>query len=86
MPGTTMKSLTKKQLIKHLDFADDDDEIYILAQSGDYWRTEVAYPVREVSDGEVTWSEYHRSYKLDLDGHADFDLDHPNKYVILIGS
>lgn len=83
-----MKTMTKAQLIERLEFADDDDEVFILTQSGDYWRTELALPVREVSDGTITWSEYHRTYQMPNPDNDDEDEDddHPNKYVILIGS
>lgn len=78
-----MKSMTKAQLIAALEFAEDDDEIFVQVGSGDHWRTQLAQPIRDVSDGTITWSNYHEQYKI-AEGREDSDDDHPNKYVILL--
>ena len=78
-----MKSMTKAQLIAALEFAEDDDEIFVQVSSGDHWRTQLAQPIRDVSDGTITWSNYHEQYKIS-EGREDSDDDHPNKYVILL--
>ena len=82
--GIIMKSMTKAELIAALDFAEDDDEIFVQVSSGDHWRTQLAQPIRDVSDGTITWSNYHEQYKISDESRPESDPDHPNKYVILL--
>lgn len=83
-----MKSMTKAQLIAALEFAEDDDEIFVQVPAGDHWRTQLASPIKGVSDGTITWSNYHEQYKIpgtdEREDADDVSPDHPNKYVILL--
>ena len=52
------------QLIEQLMELDPNAEVHFSYNYGDYGRTEVAPVVREVSEGVVEFSEYHRMDKL----------------------
>jgi hypothetical protein len=43
---------------------DPNAEVHFAYSYGDHWRTEVAPVVREVSEGVVEFSEYHRMDRL----------------------
>ena len=52
------------QLIERLMDLDPNAEVHFSYNYGDHWRTEVAPVVREVSEGVVEFSEYHRMDKM----------------------
>ena len=52
------------QLIERLMDLDPNAEVHFSYNYGDYGRTEVAPVVREVSEGVVEFSEYHRMDKM----------------------
>ena len=61
------------QLIEQLEYLDPNAEVHFSYNYGDHWRTEVAPVVREVNEGVVEFSEYHRMDKMVDD--EDFDED-----------
>ena len=52
------------QLIEQLEYLDPNAEVHFSYNYGDYGRTEVAPVVREVNEGVVEFSEYHRMDKM----------------------
>ena len=52
------------QLIERLMDLDPNAEVHFSYNYGDYGRTEVAPVVREVNEGVVEFSEYHRMDRL----------------------
>lgn len=62
-----------RELIEMLEDEDPEREVYFSYNYGDYGRTLVAQPVKEVEPaGEVEYSEYFRMHKLsDPDRPAD---------------
>ena len=52
------------QLIERLMDLDPNAEVHFSYNYGDHWRTEVAPVVREVNEGVVEFSEYHRMDRL----------------------
>ena len=52
------------QLIERLMDLDPNAEVHFSYNYGDHWRTEVAPVVREVSEGVVEFSDYHRMDRL----------------------
>ena len=52
------------QLIERLMDLDPNAEVHFSYNYGDYGRTEVAPVVREVNEGVVEFSEYHRMDKM----------------------
>ena len=76
--------MTVNELIEQLSEMSGDAEVHFRYQFGDYWRTEVAPRVDEVSEGRVTYSEYHRMPKVvhdEIDG--DDERDQLQEVVIL---
>jgi hypothetical protein len=56
---------------------DDNDKVVFAYNYGDHQRTTVCAPVRNIDQGDVTYSEYHRMGKLVED---DGDDDGNEKY------
>ena len=79
-------TMTVKQLRDILARYPDDLEVRTGISSGDYWRTRLALPIREdqICEAKITWTEYHRSYKVDDSDESDSDLVYPNKTVLII--
>ena len=60
------------QLIEQLEYLDPNAEVHFSYNYGDHWRTEVAPVVREVSEGVVEYSDYHRMDRL-VDDEGCYD-------------
>ena len=58
------------ELIEELKYMPQDAEVHFSYNYGDHWRTQVAPKVREVSEGAVVYSDYHRMPKV-----VEFDYD-----------
>jgi len=43
-------------------------EVMFSYTASDYWRTELAQSISSVDVGGVSWSEYHRTSKIDEQG------------------
>ena len=57
--------MTKKELLKQLEYVGDDEEIYFAHPSGDHWETVLVMPVSDIQvRAQVEPSEYHRSLVL----------------------
>jgi hypothetical protein len=62
------------ELIEQLGYMDADADVHFAYNYGDHWRTQVAPKVREVSEGVVEFSDYHRMDKM-LDDEDCYDED-----------
>lgn len=56
-----------KDLITQLKNYSSDLEVKFVYNYGDYWRTEVAKPVKAVADGHTIYSDYHQMDKTQND-------------------
>ena len=64
-----------KELIEQLQSFDGDTEVKFAYNYGDYWKTEVAADVSNVSNSDVTYSEYHRMDTVVDEYRDDEDMD-----------
>ena len=72
--------MTVKELIESLEGFDPNMEVKFAYNYGDYWGTEVASDIRDVDEGQVKYSEYHRMDKV-----TDYDdEDDSIKTVVII--
>ena len=56
--------MKKQDLIAQLSCFNDEDDICFAFPSGDYWGRVLTREVTEITEEQVTWSDYHNSYKL----------------------
>lgn len=56
--------MTVGELIEQLKDFDENMEVCLTYNYGDYWKTDVAPPVCEVDTAEVCYSEYHGMNKI----------------------
>jgi hypothetical protein len=63
-----------KELIKQLGYMDAEADVHFAYGYGDHWRTTVAPKVRQVFEGAVQYSDYHRMDKL---ADEDFEDEEP---------
>lgn len=75
---TGRKDMKVKDLKAQLNFFDDEAEIMVGYPSGDYWGREIANEPQEPQLEEVTYSDYHRAYKVVDNAHDD------TKQVVLL--
>ena len=77
------------ELQEMLKYVDKDADVHFTYNYGDHWRTQVAPKVRDVSEGAVTYSDYHRMDKMldDEDCYDDDTGDYAEgvRKVVLIG-
>jgi hypothetical protein len=67
-------------LIESLEGFDPNMEVKFAYNFGDYWKTEVASNVRDIDEGQVRYSSYHRMDKV-----TDYDdEDDSIKTVVII--
>lgn len=52
------------ELIAELECFDEDAEVHFSYTAGDYWKTELAPKVREVSNATVQYTTYHQGDKI----------------------
>lgn len=72
--------MTVKELIESLEGFDPNMEVKFAYNYGDYWGTEVASNVRDIDEGQVRYSDYHRMDKV-----TDYDDEDDNiKTVVII--
>jgi hypothetical protein len=72
--------MTVKELIESLEGFDPNMEVKFAYNFGDYWKTEVASNVRDIDEGQVRYSSYHRMDKV-----TDYDdEDDSIKTVVII--
>jgi hypothetical protein len=75
------------ELIELLQMENPDAEVHFQYNYGDHWRTQVAPKVRDVEQGFVAYSDYHRMpkvYEPDYDEDDETDADGLQE-VVLIG-
>ena len=70
------------QLIDLLSRYDADSEVKFCYNYGDYWRTEVAQTIRDVFEGQVEYSDYHRMDRLVTD--VDDDEDSLSRNAVIL--
>lgn len=70
--------MTVNELKDLLEGFDGEMEVKFSYNSGDYWRTQVASNIRDVEEGYVKYSDYHRMDKIDEDEDED------SKRVVLL--
>lgn len=73
-----------KEMIERLGNCDPDAEVHVAYPAGDYWRNILAPVVRDVDDGEVIHSEYHRTFKLIADEDRERQLDEGQKTISVV--
>ena len=71
--------MTVKELMESLEGFDPNMEVKFAYNFGDYWKTEVANNIRDVDEGTVKYSSYHRMDKV-VDDEEDDDI----KPVVII--
>lgn len=73
MPSFSKKpqALTVGELKEMLSQYNDNDEVLVSYQSGDYWRTEVAKKITDVDEAYVVYSDYHQCDKISEDENDD---------------
>ena len=71
-----------KELIAFLEAKNPDSDVHIAYNYGDYWRTTVAPEIREIEEGEVEWSEYHRMHRM-VEDDSDRDWSLSRSVVII---
>jgi hypothetical protein len=72
--------MTVKELIESLEGFDPNMEVKFAYNYGDYWSSEVASNIRDVDEGQVRYSSYHRMDKV-----TDYDdEDDSIKTVVII--
>lgn len=72
--------MTVKELIESLEGFDPNMEVKFAYNYGDYWATEVASNIRDVDEGQIRYSSYHRMDKV-----TDYDDEDDNiKTVVII--
>ena len=71
--------MTVKELIESLEGFDPNMEVKFAYNYGDYWGTEVANNIRDIDEGQVRYSEYHRMDKV-----TDYDDEDNNIKIVVI--
>ena len=74
--------MTVKELIESLEGFDPNMEVKFAYNYGDYWKTEVASNVRDVDEGMVKYSDYHRMDKV-VDDEGDEEEFYTKTVVII---
>ncbi len=74
--------MTVKELIESLEGFDPNMEVKFAYNFGDYWKTEVASNVRDVDEGMVKYSDYHRMDKV-VDDEGDEEEFYTKTVVII---
>ena len=77
--------MTVRELIDELKFFPDDMEVEFAYNYGDYWRTTVCKEIKDVDNGWVEYSGYHRMDKLvDVDDEDDDEEETDERREVLI--
>ena len=71
--------MTVKELMESLEGFDPNMEVKFAYNFGDYWKTEVANNIRDIDEGQVRYSSYHRMDKV-----VDDEEDDNIKTVVII--
>ena len=75
--------MTVRELIDELELFPDDMEVEVAYNYGDYWRTTVCKEIKDIDEGWVEYSGYHRMDKLiDVDDEDD-EPDEKREVLIL---
>ena len=74
--------MTVKELMESLEGFDPNMEVKFAYNYGDYWGTEVANDVRDVDEGMVKYSDYHRMDKV-VDDDGDNEEFYTKTVVII---
>ena len=74
--------MTVKELMESLEGFDPNMEVKFAYNYGDYWATEVASNIRDVDEGQIRYSEYHRMDKV-VENEGDEEEFYTKTVVIL---
>lgn len=75
--------MTVKELISQLEDCDPNLPVYFAYNYGDHWNTEVADSPREVDQGTVLHSDYHRRMRVVDPDDSDCGRGEPVKAIII---
>lgn len=67
---------TVRELIEQLENCDPDLPVFFAYPAGDYWKNTLAGSVENLEEKQITWSEYHRTFKVPSE---DRDMDDEEK-------
>jgi hypothetical protein len=67
--------MTVQELIYELQGFDPEMKVMFSYSSGDYWGTVLASEPKEISEGEVYYSDYHQKNKVSEDGDGEETVD-----------
>jgi hypothetical protein len=56
--------MTVEDMIAQLQALDPKAKVVFHYTSADHWGTQIADPVREISEAKVEWSSYHNTFKV----------------------
>lgn len=74
--------MTVSELIDILKEYPSDKQIAFSYNYGDYWKTNVVETIEQIEETSVSWSEYHRMYKLEDEPEED---ETNQSFVVLFG-
>lgn len=72
-----------KELIELLEGYDPESAVHFSYGYGDHWRTQVAPEVTQLTEGAVTYSDYHRMDKL-VDTYEDEEEGEVTRSVVVL--
>jgi len=72
-----ISTLTVGELIERLQDFDPNSLVMVTRKSGDYWNTVCADTIGnwDVEEQEVTWSEHHRTYKVEANEYDEHEYE-----------
>ena len=71
------------ELIAELECYDEDAEVHFSYTAGDYWRTQLAPKIRNVSNGTDQYTTYHQGDKI-VESDDSEDEEFPVRRVVVI--
>ena len=74
--------MTVNELIARLEKFPGDSKVHLAYGYGDYWSTTVAPEIENVSEGQVTHSDYHQMDKL-VESEDD-EMDSDSRIVVVL--
>lgn len=82
-----LETITVQDLIDELSAYPPDMPIVTTAEAGDYWRNTIANSLDSwhIDEGQITWSEYHRTWRVIKDPDEDDSSEVDRHDVLLLG-
>ena len=75
---------TVEELIEWLQECDPEAKVMFSYNYGDHWNSEVAQEPDEVTEEKVTWSDYHRAWKVESSDEDDGEYNTSEKHEVVI--